>query len=85
MTDTHHHCRRCGRPLQAAPAELHDRVWSDPRRVAAQGWVGPTPQDAVGLECLTPDEANFLLPARPGQRDGSGRFTRDAVPDRLAA
>jgi hypothetical protein len=57
-------CRRCGCDLTPTPAGVADLAWFDVHRVTAQGWLGRVPEEAVGVECLTPDEANFLLPER---------------------
>jgi hypothetical protein len=75
MTDDDLSCRRCGRALAATPADVRHLDWCDRHRVSRQGWLGHTEEDAVGVECLTADEANFLLPDRPGPAS-TGRFMR---------
>jgi hypothetical protein len=75
MKDDHFSCSRCGRELAPTPSTHHAFAWSDSARIRAQGWVGPHAGQAVGLECLTHEEAEFLLPT-PRAARGTGRFAR---------
>jgi hypothetical protein len=87
MTGHEFACSRCGRTLQETPAAEQLLPWWDSARVRAQGWVGAHPGEAIGLECLTHEEADFIRP-RPARRAAaSGRFRRGtrevAVPDQF--
>jgi hypothetical protein len=87
MTDRDVRCRRCGRALAGTPVEVEHLAWSDARRVASQGWLGRCPEEAVGVECLTHEEADFLLPHAAGPPRRTGRFARspDFVADWMLA
>jgi hypothetical protein len=73
-------CARCGRELDASPAEVGGLGWSDARRVAAQGWISCGSRRnaaAVCTSCLTHEEATFIFPARTRARaSAGGRFSR---------